>query len=76
MLLKERQNLIIEHISGCDGRFGDIELVNKRAKLTRVLGETALKSFHPRLYKIRYFIGASWSVKNGYYCGSKKATFC
>ena len=34
--------------------------VNQRAKLTRVLGKTALKSFHPRLYKIRYFIGASW----------------
>jgi len=50
--------------------------VNQRAKLTRVLGETALKSFHPRLYKIRYFIGASWSVRNGYYCGSQKATSC
>jgi hypothetical protein len=50
--------------------------VNQRAKLTRVLGETALKSFHPRLYKIRYFIGASWSVTNGYYCGSKKAASC
>ena len=50
--------------------------VNQRAKLTRVLGETALKSFHPRLYKIRYFIGASWSVKNGYYCGSKKTASC
>ena len=47
--------------------------VNQRAKLTRVLGETALKSFHPRLYKIRYFIGASWSVTNGYYCGSQGA---
>ena len=26
MLLKKRQNLIIEHISGCDGRFGGIKL--------------------------------------------------
>ena len=26
MLLKERQNLIIEYISGCDGCFGGIEL--------------------------------------------------
>jgi hypothetical protein len=50
--------------------------VNQRAKLTRVLGKTALKSFHPRLFKIRYFVGASWSVRNGYYCGSQKATPC
>jgi hypothetical protein len=32
--------------------------VNQRAKLTRVLGKTALKSFHSRLCKIRYFATA------------------
>ncbi|MCF6252484.1 MAG: hypothetical protein L3J75_14645 [Methylococcaceae bacterium] len=29
---------------------------NQRAKLTRILGETALKKFYPRLFKIQYFI--------------------
>ncbi len=45
-------------------------IVNQRAKLTRVLGKTALKSFHPRLCNIRYFIGELWSVNHGYNCRS------
>ncbi|MDO8343948.1 MAG: hypothetical protein Q7T48_12155, partial [Cellvibrio sp.] len=46
--------------------------VNQRAKLARVLGETALKSFHSGLLNNRHLVGELWSVTNGYYCGSKK----
>jgi len=34
-----------------------------------------LKNFHPRLYKIRYFVGELWSVRNGYYAIILKASF-
>ncbi|MFZ2403965.1 MAG: DUF1207 domain-containing protein, partial [Methylobacter sp.] len=47
-----------------DGR--DIA-VKKRAKLSRVLGKRALKSFHPRLFNVRFLTGESWSVSNGRY---------
>jgi hypothetical protein len=33
--------------------------VKKRAKLFRVLGKRALKSFHPRLFSDRFFTGES-----------------
>ena len=51
-------------------------IVNQRAKLTRVLGGTALKSFHSGLLNNRHLVGELWSVTNGYYCGSKKTAFC
>ncbi len=50
--------------------------VNQRAKLTRALGKTALKSFHPRLFKIRPFVGEPWSVNHGYHRQSQKTTSC
>ena len=50
-------------------------VVNQRKKLTRVMRKTALKNFHPRLYKIRYFVGELWSVRNGYYAIILKASF-
>lgn len=52
-----------------------IHVVNQRTKLTRVLGETALKSFHSGLLNCRHFVGELWSVANGYNCGSKKTSF-
>ena len=54
----------------------DFIRVNQRAKLARVLGETALKSFHSGLLNNRHLVGELWSVTNGYYCGSKKTAFC
>jgi hypothetical protein len=37
--------------------------IKKRAKFSRVLGKRALKSFHPRLFNVRFFAGDSWSVR-------------
>jgi hypothetical protein len=48
----------------------------RRAKLSRVLGKRALKSFHPRLFNDRLFAGESWSDKNGYHCRNQTAAFC
>jgi hypothetical protein len=39
----------------------------KRAKLSRVLEKRALKSFHSRLFNVRFLTGESWSVSNGRY---------
>jgi len=50
--------------------------VKKRAKLSRVLGKRALKSFHPRLFNVRFFAGESWSVSNGRYCRNQTPSFC
>ena len=50
--------------------------VKKRAKLSRILGERALKSFHPRLFNDRFFTGESWSVSNGRYCRNQTAFSC
>lgn len=50
--------------------------VNERAIFSSFLGETALKSFHPRLFNIRHLVGELWSVANGYYCRSNKTSFC
>jgi len=36
----------------------------RRTKLSRVLEKRALKSFHPRLFNVRFFAGESWSDKN------------
>jgi type I restriction enzyme S subunit len=41
------------------------EIAKRRAKLSRVLGKRALKSFHPRLFNDRFFAGDPWSDKNG-----------
>ncbi|QSB01418.1 Tn7 transposase TnsA N-terminal domain-containing protein [Methylomonas sp. EFPC1] len=46
----------------------------RRAKLSRVLGKRALKSFHPRLFNVRFFAGESWSVTNGRYCRNQTAS--
>jgi hypothetical protein len=35
----------------------------KRAKLSKVLGIRALKSFHPRLFNDKFFAGEPWSWK-------------
>jgi hypothetical protein len=50
--------------------------VKKRAKLSRVLGKRALKSFHPRLFNVRFFTGESWSVSNERYCRNQTAFSC
>jgi transposase len=50
--------------------------VKKRAKLSRVLGKRALKSFHSRLLNDRFFTGESWSVSNGRYCRNQTAFSC
>ncbi len=39
--------------------------VNRRTKLTRFSGETALKSFHPELCKIQHLVGETWRVLSG-----------
>jgi putative ATP-dependent endonuclease of OLD family len=59
-----------------DDTIPDLSTVNQRAKLTRILGKTALKSFHPRLFNNRLFAGESWSVAHGYYCRNQTASFC
>jgi hypothetical protein len=48
----------------------------KRAKLSRVLGKRALKSFHSRLFNVRFLTGESWSVSNGRYCRNQTASSC
>jgi hypothetical protein len=48
----------------------------RRAKLSRVLGKRALKSFHPRLFNDRLFAGETWSDKNGCNCRNQTASFC
>lgn len=50
--------------------------VNQRAKLSRVLGKTALKSCHSGLFNNRLFAGESWSVAHGYHRRNQKASFC
>ncbi|PXW79995.1 hypothetical protein C8R34_1568, partial [Nitrosomonas sp. Nm84] len=35
----------------------DSTSVNRRAKLTGILGKSALKSFHPGLLNIRHLVG-------------------
>jgi hypothetical protein len=44
----------------------------QRAKLSRILGKKALKSFHPRLFNDRLFAGDTWSDKNG--CPTRNQT--
>jgi hypothetical protein len=48
--------------------------VNQHAKLSRILGKTALKTVHPRLFNRRFFTGVSWSVKNAKYCRNQTAS--
>ena len=48
----------------------------RRAKLSRVLGKRALKSFHPRLFNDRLFAGETWSDKNGCHTRNQAAAFC
>ena len=50
--------------------------VNQRTKITRVLGKTALRSFHPSLLNYRSFAGEPWSDTDGYNCRNQKASFC
>jgi integrase len=50
-----------------------VAIVKKRAKLSRVLGKRALKSFHPRLFNIQFFTGESWSVKHECYSRNQTA---
>jgi hypothetical protein len=50
------------------------QITKRRAKLSRVLGKRALKSFHPRLFNVRFFAGESWSVTNGRYCRNQTAS--
>jgi len=52
------------------------QIAKRRAKLSRVLGKRALKSFHPRLFNDRLFAGESWSDKNGYNCRNQATAFC
>jgi hypothetical protein len=47
----------------------------KRAKLSRVLGKRALKSFHSRLFNVRFLTGESWSVSNGLETGNDSYRF-
>jgi type I restriction enzyme, R subunit len=48
----------------------------KRAKLSKVLGKRALKSFHLRLFNDRLFAGEPWSDRNGCYCRDQTAFSC
>ena len=41
-----------------------LSTVNRRAKLTGILGKSALKSFHPGLLNIRHLVGEFWSDNN------------
>nr|WP_236953213.1 recombinase family protein [Methylomonas denitrificans] len=50
--------------------------VNRRAKLSKVLGKRALKSFHPRLFNDRLFAGESWSDRRGRSCRNSAVAFC
>jgi len=50
--------------------------VNRRAKLSRVLGKRALKSFHPRLFNARLFAGESWSDRRGRSSRNSAVAFC
>jgi hypothetical protein len=49
-----------------------IKRAKQRAKLSRILGKKALKSFHPRLFNDRLFAGDTWSDKNG--CPTRNQT--
>ena len=51
-------------------------IAKRRAKLSRVLGKRALKSFHPRLFNARLFAGEPWSDKNGCHTRNQAAAFC
>ena len=55
---------------------GVVTGAKRRAKLSRVLGKRALKSFHPRLFNDRLFAGESWSDKNGCNCRNQTTAFC
>ena len=35
-----------------------------------------MKTFHPRLFNVRFFTGGSWSVSHGRYCRNQKAFSC
>lgn len=76
MLSEDTQKVLAQWIQQSNKQGSSPLFVNQRAKLTRVLGKTALKSFHPRLCKIRYFVGEPWSVNDGYHCRSQKTTYC
>jgi hypothetical protein len=59
--------------NGNDTLYGDAK---RRAKLSRVLGKRALKSFHPRLFNDRLFAGETWSDKNGCHTRNQATAFC
>jgi hypothetical protein len=48
----------------------------QRAKLSRILGKKALKSFHPRLFNDRLFAGDTWSDKNGCHTRNQTSALC
>jgi hypothetical protein len=55
------------------------EAVNHHAKLTRDLGKTSLKSYHPQSvsnYPPRFKLGVTLDVKNDFNSRNQTATFC
>jgi hypothetical protein len=62
-----------------DGEQVNVQLTNfakQRAKLSRILGKKALKSFHPRLFNDRLFAGDTWSDKNGCHTRNQTSALC
>jgi hypothetical protein len=53
-----------------------ITSAKQRAKLSRILGKKALKSFHPRLFNDRLFAGDTWSDKNGCHTRNQTSALC
>jgi hypothetical protein len=56
--------------------FDVAKTAKQRAKLSRILGKKALKSFHPRLFNDRLFAGDTWSDKNGCHTRNQTSALC